>query len=354
MLIDGTHERNQQEEFQLQISMERFDKGMDYWTDGNLDCSMREFSAALEIREDVCGRKDQDTAKSYLWKGTIHFLQEDYERALDDFYRCFRIQYEIKGSKDGCHMVINWINKSVDALNLNQTKALLWQKFMTCIEQEQEGDSLKSREKYERAIECYQSALQSEYLRRHLNPHTPGRPLSDCADIYFKMGRCHQLNKSFSRALVEYREAFSIYLAKFGASHRHTVITMEKIEDVFLEIGFEESVVEAFVLAIPQAMRHEQAGDWKMETNKDLDGALKDYEISLEIEGRTVGKSQVACAILQYKMANIHVQKNDLSKALFLACRAVGTLEDILGPQHKLTTAAVKLIRTVSQKFSSS
>ena len=36
MIVEGTHERNQQEEFQLQICKERFANGMDFWTDGNL------------------------------------------------------------------------------------------------------------------------------------------------------------------------------------------------------------------------------------------------------------------------------------------------------------------------------
>lgn len=354
MIVEGTHERNQQEEFQLQICKERFANGMDFWTDGNLDCAMREFSVSLEIREDICGRKDLETARSYLWKGTIHFLQEDYERALDDFYRCFRIQYEIKGMKDGCHVVINWINKSVDALNLKQTKALLWQKFMTCIEQEQKGDSYKGCQKYEKAIESYRSALEFEYQRRHLNPHTPGRPLSDCGDLYFKIGRCYQLNNDFGRAVMEYREAFSIYLAKFGCGHRHTAVTRGRIMEVFSEIGFHESVVEAFVERLPEAMRHEQSGDWNINVNKDIDGALNDYKAALEIEGQHVGMSQVACAVLQYKMAKIHILKQDIHSALFLACRAIGTLEAILGPQHKLTAAAVKLIKTMNQTVTSS
>jgi tetratricopeptide (TPR) repeat protein len=349
ILMEGTQARNEQEAFQLQLSKECFDKGMDNWTDGKLDCALRDFSSSLEIREDICGRKDIETARNYLWKGTIHFLQEDYERALDDFYRCFRIQYEIKGSKDGCHMVINWINKAVDALDLKQTKALIWKKFMNCIELEQHGDSLKLNEDYDFAIQSYYSALHLEYMRRQLSPRTPGRSLSDCGDLHFKIGRCYQMANNWSRAMMEYREAFSIYLTNFGPCHRHTVLTSGRIVEVLLEMGFAESVVEAFVLDIPQAVRYEEAGDWKMSTNKDLKGALEDYEAALKIEGQYIGKIQVGSAILQYKIAKIHVEKKDISQALYSACRAVGALEDILGPEHELTASAVRLIKSVSQ-----
>jgi len=351
MLTEGTKQRNEQEEFQIQICKERFEKGMDFWTDGNLDDALVEFTTSLEIREDICGRKDLETAKRYLWKGTIHFLQEEYERALDDFYRCFRIQYEIKGKEEECHMAINWINKSVDALNFKQTKALLWQKFMTCIVHEQQGDSAKSSREYESAIKSYQSALHSEYARRHQSPSNRGRPLLDCADLHFKIGQCHHLNKDFARAVMEYREAYSIFLLAFGATHRHTVVSRGRIVEAFLEIGHEESMIEAYVERIQHAKRHELAGDWNIRTNQNIDAALKNYQASLEIEGEFVGKSQVSCAVLQYKMAKIYILKDDLRKALGLACRATGTLDEILGPDHELTIEAVKLITVINDSI---
>lgn len=350
MVIEGTQERNEQEEFQLQTGKERFDRGMDYWTDGNLECAMREFSASLEIREDICGRKDSETAKSYLWKGTIRFLQEEFEMALDDFYRCYRIQYEINGNQDGCRMSMNWINKCLASLSLKKTKDAVWKKFLACIEQEKNGDDFQKQGKFDNAIERYQSALQLEYLRRSLNSHSPSRPLADAGDLSYKIARCFQLKKNWDRAFHEYRQTYSIYVAKFGPDHRHTVITMDRLMEVLSETGFKESVLESYIESIPEAMRHEQAGDWKMNTKKDLEGALEDYKAAMKIEGQYAGKAQVACAILNYKMAIIYAQQKSTSQALALACRSVGVLEEILGSQNKHTSVAQKLVKTLCRQ----
>lgn len=347
MLMHGTEERNEQEEFQLQMAKEYFEKGLNYWTDSDMDNAMREFSQSLEIREDMCGKKDPETAKCYLWVGTIHFLQDEFDRALDDFCRCFRIQLEMAdGNKDSCHVVVNWINKSLDAKEMEEKdKDVYWKKFMTCIEQDQKGDSLKDSGKYERAIESYRTAVKFEYLRRQLNPAIPGRPLADCADLYVKMGRCYESIGSLDRAMVEYRQALVIYHSKYGQNHRHTIKTTEQMVDLVLEMGYQSHMAEAYVESIPQSVRHEQTGDWLLDINKSPEGAIKEYEAALVSENGYLGKTQVACGTLYYKLGKAYHKWNKSQQAVMYWVRAAGIFESVLGAQHKETTAVMKLIR---------
>jgi len=350
MLMPGTEQRNEQEEFQLQMAKEYFEKGLNYWTGSELMNAMREFSRSLEIREDICGRKDSETAKCYLWVGTIYFLQEQYDRALDDFCRCYRIQYELSRNDDSaCHVVTNWINKSLDAKGTKDSKEkdLYWKKLMKCIELEKKGDSLKKSGKYDRAIEAYRTVLQFEYLRRHLNPATPGRPLADCGDLYYKIGRCCQVDNNLDRAMMEYRQAFCVFMAKFGANHRHTMKAIDQMVEVAIDMGFQASAAEKYVEQIPKSVRHEQTADWMLETKKDPSGALNEYQSALEIEGGYVGKTQVACAMLYFKMGKAHQKLNQSQQALLYLCRAVGIFESILGLQHRNTTAAIKLMKSL-------
>lgn len=346
--MEGTHERCEQEEFQLQTAKAYFEKGLHHWTNTDLTNAMQEFSRSLEIREDVCGRKDLETAKCYLWVGTIHFLQQEWERSLDDFCRCFRIQYELTGQNfEACHVITNWINKTLDTSGVtnNNEKTLFWKKFMACIEAELKGDQLKDENKYEQAVENYRTAVKFEYHRRKLSPTTPGRPLADCGDLFYKIGRCYQLERKLERAVMEYRQALVVYLAKFGLNHRHTVITMEHMVDMIWEMGFQTAVAEDYVDSIPKSIRHEQQGDWMLDSNKDPDGALKEYEAALEIEGGPVGKTQVACAMLYYKIAKVYNKLKQPQQALWYFCRAVGIFESTLGSQHKYSVTTLKLLR---------
>ncbi len=348
MILDGTQERNEQEEFRLQMALAYFDKGLNYWTDSDLASAMREFSRSLEVREDICGRKDRETAKCYLWVGTIYFLQDAWDRALDEFCRCFRIQCEIaEGNPEACHVVTNWINKCLDALGAKDAskKSLYWTKFKTCIEAEQKGDNLKDNEKYKRAIEHFRSALHLEYSRRDLNPTTPGRPLADCADLYYKIGRCYQLAGKVDCAVMEYRHAFSVYVAKFGLNHRHTIFTMEHIAETITEMGFRDSVADEYVDTIHKSLRHEQTGDWMMDVKKDPSNALKEYEAALKIEGKNVGKTQVACGVLYHKIGKACSELKQTKQALIYFCQAVAIFEPTLGPQHDLTVTSLNLVR---------
>lgn len=350
MFMDGTEERNEQEEFQLQMAKEYFDTGLNYWTDSDLDNAMREFSQSLEIREDIRGRNDPETAKCYLWVGTIHFLQDEFDRALDDFYRCFRIQYEMAdGNQDKCHVVSNWINKSLDAkgVKTEKEKDLYWKKFMTCIEQDQKGDSFKDSGKYDRAIDAYRTAVKFEYLRRHLNPAVPGRPLADCGDLYYKIGRCYHRQKNWDRAVVEYRQALVIFYSKYGQNHRHTIKIVERMVELILDMGYQESVATEYVESIPQSVRHEQTGDWLLDINKSPEAAIKEYEAALATENGYLGRTQVACAMLYYKLGKAHHKWNKSNQAVTYWVRAAGIFESVLGSQHKHTTSAMKMIRSV-------
>jgi tetratricopeptide (TPR) repeat protein len=353
MLMHGTEERNEQEEFQLQMAKNYFDRGLDYWTDSEMGNAMREFSKSLEIREDIRGRKDPETAKTYLWVGTIHFLQDEFDRALDDFCRCYRIQYEMaNGDVDrnaSCQVVMNWINKSLDGKGITDEndKKAYWKKFMTCIEQDQKGDSLKESGKFDRAIESYRTAVKFEYLRRQLNAATPGRPLADCADLHYKIGRCYQSTSQLNRAMMDYREALVIFHAKYGQNHRHTMKTVDHMVDVALEMGYQEELVEAYIESIPKSARFEQTGDWLLDIHRSPAGAIKEYEAALATENGYLGSTQVACATLYYKLGKAYHKWNKPQQAETHLVRAAGIYESVLGAQHPQTKVAMKMIRSV-------
>lgn len=347
----GTMERQDQEEFQLQIAQEAFDKGLALWIQSDFDSAMREFQRSLEIREDVCGRSDPGTAKCYQWVGTIFFHQEDYERALDNFSRCFRIQNEQLTSdkkSDARGIVASWINKALEAKGMSKSseKALYWRNMMSCIEHEQRGDTRHKQEKYDRAIESYQTALQLEHSRRNMSSSTPSRPLVDAADLYYKIGRCNKSLGFCHRAMMAFRQAYGIY-STFGLDTRYTQQTYDHMVDAAFDMGFRYSVVSDYMQSIDTSIRNERTGDWMVE--RDCEQALKSYQAAIAIEENCVGMLQGTSALLYFKVGKVYNLLGDKDKALVYVCRALGIFELILGPQHRYTTSTIKLIRSMTK-----
>jgi hypothetical protein len=113
-------------------------------------------------------------------------------------------------------------------------------------------------------------------------------------------------------------------------------------------MGYQEDVVEVYVESIPVSMRHEKAGDWLLDINKSPEAAIKEYEVALTTEKGYLGRSQVACATLYYKLGKAYHKWNKPQQAVMYWVRAAGIFDAVLGGQHAQTRTAMKLIRSVS------
>lgn len=349
MVAPGTDQRNEQEEFEMQIAQESFDRGMQFWTDSKFDDSLRQFMRSLEIREDLRGRCDELTAKGYLWVATVYFHKKELDRALDHLSRAFRIQYEMAmGDSTKCQNTMHWINKVLSAKGVKsvEDKGLYWKKLMKCIEHEGKGDVWRQEGKFDWAIESFRAALHLEYSRRGMNPGTHGRQLVDAADIFVKIGKCYQLQKKHERAMMEFRQAYAIYLAWGGNNQRYALQTWDAMADATFGMGFRAAVIGDYLASMQASIRCEQAGDWMAES-KDYDNALQQYKSALELEGKVVGLVQCSVGMVHFKMGKVYKKLDKRQDALIHLCKAVGTFDRILGSDHKYTSTTMKLLQSM-------
>jgi tetratricopeptide (TPR) repeat protein len=334
---------DEQEEFQLQLAHDCFNLGIDYWFNSEYDMALHEFRRSLEIREDTRGKLDEDTAKSYLWVGSLCWHKEDYENALDCFSRAFRIRMELFGSKEECGIITSWINKMLDGQD-NTNKEAYWNNLLNCIARENRGDKLRAEGKFDKAINEYRSALMLEYGRRGLTVNTPNRPLADAGDLYSKIARAYVAKEDYARAMMEYRQALSIYLAVFGRHHRFTVKTYQNIAGVANRMGFADGFVNEYLTTLYNSILREKTAD-SLLTQKDYAGALTVYEEVLKLEGTGMGMFQVQTAMVYSKLAKVHAKLGNKDDALLHYSKALGIFDAMLGSQHRHTINAMTMVR---------
>jgi tetratricopeptide (TPR) repeat protein len=306
--------------------------------------ALTEFCRSLEIREDINGKHDDDTSKSYLWVGSTHWSKGNHERALDSFCRAFRIRLAVTGSKEHCGIVTNWISKVLDAKQVN--KDAYWKQIMSAIDREGNGDKLSEEGIFNHAILEYRAALQLEQRRRQTKSTVVTRPLVDAADLYVKIGRMYMAQHAHDRALFEFRNALSIYLAKFGRHQRYTQETYGDIYNAAKEKGWTDSVVDEYLESLYDSIVFEKNGDMLNE-QKDYIGASREYKQALKLEEAGMGKLHLPSAALYTKLAKIYAGQGNKDQALYNCCKALGIYEAALGSHHGLTITTSKKIKAL-------
>jgi tetratricopeptide (TPR) repeat protein len=317
---------------------------MTHWSNIEYDLALTEFCRSLEIREDINGKYDDDTSKSYLWVGSVHWSKENHERALDCFCRAFRIRLAVTGSKEHCGIVTNWISKVLEAKQVD--KDAYWKQIMSAVEREGKGDKLSEEGKFDRAILEYRAALQLEQRRRQSKSTVVTRPVVDAADLYVKIGRMYMALTQHDRALFEFRNALSIYLAKFGRHHRYTEETYDDIYAAAKEKGWVDSVVEEYLESLYDSIVFEKNGDMLNE-QRDYVGASREYEQALKLEEGGMGKLHLPSAALYSKLAKIYAGQGNKDQALYHCCIALGIYDAALGSHHRLTITTNKMIKAL-------
>eukprot|EP00934_Nitzschia_sp_Nitz4_P005036 Nitzschia sp. Nitz4//scaffold342_size18221//12170//13762//NITZ4_008796-RA/size18221-snap-gene-0.26-mRNA-1//-1//CDS//3329548580//5026//frame0 len=402
LMIEGTRERVSQEQQQLHVAQDCFNKGIALWSDSMFCDALPLLQQSCRLREDILGRRSPLTAKSYQWVGTILYQQDEYDHALDSFCRSYRIQKQsaedmaetLKAQgkpmrADPCGILKNWINKCLDALlyqslgnsgiqpvsaqTIQAHREPFWKKFHSCISHERKGDALSAMaslgeeevktiksKRFTHAIESYQTALQLEYQRRNISSSTPTRPLMDAADLHFKIAHCHQALSQWGRAVLSFRQAYMIYSA-FGHDTRYTEQCLLETCNALWEMGYRSSISNNYVEStMRQAMELERTGDSVL-GNDDTIQALEAYTQASQLEERNpVGRSQGVLGILCFKIGKVHYKsircngikgnvEESKQQAMYHLCRALGIFEIILGRQHPYTVSTMKMIQTVCQ-----
>lgn len=333
---------DEQKAFQLQLAQESFDNGIHFWGDEEFDLALSEFARALDIREDIHGKYNEDVAKSYLWVGSVYWHKELYEMALDNFVRSFRIKFSLTGDKDKCGIVTNWISKVLDAKKITD-KDGFWKKLMGAIEHEQKGDELMDIGKLDQAIFAFRSAAQLELRRCNMRETSLSRPLSDVADLEMKLAKAYLSQDMFEKALVEYRKAISAYVIKFGRYHCHTKRAFAELSESMISSGWSLQNVDQYLGSLHTSILHEQSAEMHTEL-KDFDGALREYQACLKFEEASAGRMQLPSANLHTKVGKIFVMKGQRDNALKSFCKALGIYDSILGGNHRDTTKTIKRI----------
>ena len=339
-----THVFGERDEFQLQIAKECFDNGTNYWGNGEHDIAMVEFRRALEINEEIYGRASPETAKCYLWVGSIHWHKEEYEKALDCFTRSFRIKMQLNGyAKDNCGIVVNWIDRVLKAKREDKPNKY-WKSIMTAIEREHAGDNSMQEKNYSKAITEYRAVIQLELSRRGLKANAPGRPIADVADLHAKIAQAHVAEEDYERAMMEYRQALSIYTSAFGRDQQFTNRCYKDIGAVAQLMGFRDSSINTYLESLHQCLVDETYADHYMEEKKYAE-ALKFYDKVMEREGTGVGRNLIQNALVMAKMGRALRKLGRKEEAIPKFCKAYGIFNDILGSEHRLTKGALKVIR---------
>jgi tetratricopeptide (TPR) repeat protein len=349
-VFQSSHVFEEQDEFQLQIAKECFENGITYWGNGEHDIAMIEFRRSLEINEEMYGRLSHETAKCYLWVGSIHWHKKEFDKALDHFCRSFRIRMQLAGFvKENCGIVVNWINRVIEAKEVKDAEKD-WRIIMQAIERERKGERRMAEGKYTAAIAEYRSVIQLELSRRGMKANTPGRPIADIADLHSKIAQVHVAEKDYVRAMMEYRQAMSIYTAAFGRDQQFTTQCYKDITAVGHSMGFRDETVTKYVESIHDCMVEEQYADSHME-GKNYTEALKLYEGVMKREGSCIGMRLVQNALILAKMGRALRKMGQTDKAVMQLCKALGIFDEALGSQHRLTIGTMKVIRdTLSEK----
>ena len=351
-----------EEEFQRQIAQDAFDKGIEYWTSNSMDQALISFLQSLEIREALFGTYHAETAKSYLWIGTTYWNLGRCVKSLDALCRSYRIRLFLSnGDPKQCAIVGNWINRVLeDALDqaIVKDRAHYWSLLENSISHERAGDRLAELGFYSKALEEYQSALNLENSRRQCLTGSKSQQESsilcsegavpDVADLHFRVADMYLATRSYEKAMLQYREALSVYLTKFGQTHPFTMKTYNRIKFVANKTGWSDRASNEYLGNLYDSIVHEKTGDM-LNDRKGYDTALNEYKAAIGMEEAcSVGMMQLPSATMYVKVADIYAlhQKN-VQDALPYYCRALGIFEFVLGSGHKTTIQTTKAIQNL-------
>ena len=351
-----------EEEFQRQIAQDAFDKGIEYWTSNSMDQALISFLQSLDIREALYGTYHAETAKSYLWIGTTYWNLGRCVKSLDALCRSYRIRLFLSsGDPKQCAIVGNWINRVLeDALDqaIVKDRAHYWSMLENSISHERAGDRLAELGFYSKALEEYQSALNLENSRRNCLMNSKSQKKSstlssegavpDVADLHFRVADMYLATRSYEKAMLQYREALSVYLTKFGQTHPCTMKTFNRIKFVANKTGWSDRASNEYLGNLYDSIVHEKTGDM-LNDRKGYDAALNEYKAAIGMEEAcSVGMMQLPSATMYVKVADIYAlhQKN-VQAALPYYCRALGIFEFVLGSGHKTTIQTTKAIQNL-------
>lgn len=347
-IVSGAFEDDDdQREFQLQLANECVDNGMLHWGEAEYPPALSLFKRSLEIREEVLGKLYDDTAKSYLWVGSIHWHMAHHELAMDNFARCFRIKFHLYESKNKCGSVCTWIDTVLDAVG--DDKLSFWKKLMSSIEHERKGDDLVEVMGFENAIKEYQTALRFEFYRLRLEASTPNRPLVDVADLHSKIAFAMMALGNTERAMMEYRQALHIYLDKFGLHHGCTIKTLQGITASGEMLGFRKEVVESYMDDLYDTIYLEKSADLDVEREY-YAVAIQKYQRVLQREHQGLGHLQGYYGVICSKLVMSHRCMGHNDEAMRCACTALGIFNRILGSRHHETSGAMRTIEELVAK----
>ena len=362
-----------EQEFQRQIAQDAFDKGIEYWTSTDMNLALTSFQQSLDIREAMYGTYHADTAKSYLWLGTTYWNLGNFVKSLDALCRSYRIRLFLSnGDPKQCSIVGNWINRVLeDALDLKKdgmddvrARPHYWSMLENSISHEREGDRLADLGFFVKAIDEYKLALSLENARRRSivnakisrsdqpSESAPSQlsegAVADVADLHFRIATMQLAIRDYERSMLQYREALSIYLTKFGQTHPVTMKTYKRIAIVAGKTGWSRRAGTEYLGNLFDSILHEKTGDM-LADRKGYDAALNEYKAAIGLEEScSVGMMQLPCANMYVKVADIYaLQKGNADAALPYYCRALGIYEFVLGSKHSDTILTTKSIKNL-------
>ena len=154
---------------------------------GEHDKALFYYKKALEIREEVLGKKHLDTAISYASIGLVYEKKGDYDKALEYHLKALEIYEEVLGKKH-----------PDTALSYNNIGVVY----------EKKGD-------YDKALEYYLKALE-------IQEEVLGKKHPDTAASYSNIGNVYNLKGDYDKALEYHLKAVEVFEEVLGKKHPHT------------------------------------------------------------------------------------------------------------------------------------
>ena len=205
----------------------------------------------LEIREQILGKNDIETAYVYFWIGYVYDDMGKYESALIWYNKALSVwsvnseteNPDVASLNNNIGLVYIEMGEYRCARGYLRKAAAMWEKIYGTDSRQVAkaynniGLVYDDMQKYPKALTWYQKA-QKIYER------VEGSSSSDAADVYENIGRVYRHLKEYSISLKWHHKALVIQQQTLGRRHPVTAITYGNIGVVYEDLGEYEQALE--------------------------------------------------------------------------------------------------------------
>ena len=152
--------------------------------------------------------------------------------------------------------------------------------------------------------------------------HQDSRKQLNLASRYHSRGWKHYMNSDFDSSFHDWRRAVKIRQIVLGDNDASTMVSLDLIGCVLQRMGVSESKRKQYLKNLFKSIRHEIKGDnlgYEGKTRK----ALKEYQKSMKLEERIIGRDHPVVTALYRKMASALKELGQMDHTRLVYCDAL-------------------------------